>query len=137
MFAMFRPWTSKARGPKGLTLAEVMVALMILTVAIFGLIGARLYALRARSVTVERRAAVVLAAAALEEAERSLRHDFKFPVAMPRAAHPTEPRFEMEVLSQPHASMATLKRVEVAMYWRDRNGAQQHKVWTWVYDRAR
>lgn len=121
-----------------MTMAEVMIALAVLTIAVFGLIGARSYALRARSVSVERRQAVMLAATALEDAERTLRHEFSRDVTWGPAPHSQAPQYEMEISQDAnYDSSAKLKRVEVRMSWKDRNGSQSHKVWTVMYDRSR
>jgi Tfp pilus assembly protein PilX len=134
---MCRPPSS--RQSEGFTLAEVMIALLFLTVAIFGLISVHIYAARAQSVSEERQVASVLAVSELQAAERKLRHDFneRVPVTIKRARLATNPEFEREVLVQPVVGYSTLKRVEVNLYWQDQNGPKQHQIWTYIYDRSR
>jgi prepilin-type N-terminal cleavage/methylation domain-containing protein len=122
---------------KGFTLTEVMVALAFLTIAIFGLVSSKIYAARAQQVTKERQAANVLAISELEAKERILRHDFTTKVALPRGPVPGNPDFEKEVLESNAEGRADLRRVEVILYWEDKNGPQRHSLWTYFYDRSR
>ena len=132
---MFRqPSSSPGRG---FTLVEVMVSLVFLTIAIFGLVSANIYAARAHQVSKERQAANVLAVSQLESCERLLRHDFNESVELVRHSFPSNPDFEREVLVSSVGTRTDLKRVDVNIYWNDKNGAQNENLWTYFYDRSR
>lgn len=116
-----------------------MIALLFLTIGIFGLVSVHIYAAKAQSVSAERQIASVLAVSELQAAERKLRHDFneRVPVSISRAQLATNPQFEREVLVEPVSGYTTLKRVEVKLYWEDKGGPKVHQTWTYVYDRSR
>jgi Tfp pilus assembly protein PilX len=66
------------RGHSGFTLGEIMVALVLVTVALLGLIGVRLYASRASAASPDKQTASLLAISKMAEVEEKLRRGMPF-----------------------------------------------------------
>ncbi|MEW6279108.1 MAG: prepilin-type N-terminal cleavage/methylation domain-containing protein [Candidatus Eremiobacterota bacterium] len=119
-------------GRRGFTLAEIMVCLVLLTIAVLGLIAVQIYSLRAGQGNRERHTASVLASAALGRIEEQVRQDFSSSVAQPRRPHPEAAGYEMQVLET--LPDVDLKRVEVHIFWRGKDGWHDYSLWTIFYD---
>lgn len=117
---------------RGLNLAEVMVSLLLISIAVLGLVSVHLYSARAAQGNRSRHTASVLAASTMHQTEERVRQDFSVSVASPRQAHPEAAGYEYEILET--LPEPTLKRVEVRVFWQTREGAQQYAIWTMFYD---
>lgn len=109
-----------------------MVALVLITIAVLGLVSVHIYSARAAQGNRERHTASLLAASRLHLLEEAVRQDFSVSVAAPRAPDPDQPAYEVEVLES--LPEPTLKRVEVRIFWNSKQGPQQYSLWTLFYN---
>lgn len=114
---------------RGLTLAEVMVAVGLLALAILGLVSAQLFATRASNEVSERHLAGVIAASLMADAEVTLRKSFSQSVSRARSPVPEHRGYQAEV-NQNVVMSGDLKEIEVIVYWVDKKGPQEHHLWT-------
>ena len=114
-------------GMRGFSLAEVVVAFLVVTLAVLALVSVQIYVLRAQAKTTERSTASTLAASRLNSIESVLLQDFYAPVAASRAPLPEPPGFELAVTDE---VLDQLREVHVAVYWTDANGPQEQALWT-------
>ena len=121
----------------GVTLTEVMVALSFITIAIFGLLSVNLYAAKGQSASKERQMATVLAVSEMEDAERELRHEFTTNIDKLKTPSTFRPDFEISRTATLVGGRPDLKRIDINIYWEDKNGPQTHNLWTYFYDRSR
>lgn len=114
---------------RAFSLAEVMVAVGLVGMAILGLVSAQIFATRARHDVSRRQTAGVIATSMMNDAQASLAYDFSASVARPRAVQPTYPEFQTEVDEQ-KVMPGQLDRVEVVVYWTGKYGPQEYRLWT-------
>lgn len=119
------------RGKAAFALAEVMAALLVVSIALFALIALQIYALRSQQGASERHTASVLASSLIDEAINSLETDFDVDVTQARQASSVA-GFDYERNAEPDPASALLKQVEVIVYWTDRDGEHRYTVSTKV-----
>ncbi|MBI2913109.1 MAG: prepilin-type N-terminal cleavage/methylation domain-containing protein [Chloroflexi bacterium] len=115
----------------GFTLAEIMVALLVVSIGLFALVALQIHSLRAQQGTTQRHTASLLAASLADEAVEQLEIDFGAAVDKSRQAA-TVAGYEFEIRAAPDPASALLKQLEVVVYWTDRQGAQQYRLATKV-----
>lgn len=118
---------------RALSLAEVIVALACLAVALLGLVGAQLYVMRAGAKQERFHQASLLAGSQLARVEQKLRDDFSAVVDQPRTT--LEPGYEWACRRSPPADAsltAELTRVDVSIYYQDAQGPHEYQLWTYV-----
>ncbi|MGE0488705.1 MAG: hypothetical protein AB7S38_05790 [Vulcanimicrobiota bacterium] len=119
------------RGKAAFALAEVMAALLVVSIALFALIALQIYALRSQQGASERHTASVLASSLIDEAINTLETDFAADVDQARQAASVT-GFEYERTAEPDPASALLKQLEVIVYWTDRDGEHHYTVSTKV-----
>lgn len=120
-------WRATSRG---FTLAEILISVFLLAVAVLGLIGVRLYAARAAGAVPYRQTASLIAASKMAEIEHRLRGSESYlEVAEPRTQDPEHPRFNYEVLTDFDAGLK-LVSVDVVVRWEDRERPGEYKLHT-------
>lgn len=112
---------SRLAGSRGLTLAEILLCVFILAVAILGLVSVQVFALKARTVTSERLRAANAAAAVLAGIESQAGLDYTTSFARLRGA--LEPGLEYTVDDQPRT--ASLRQLTITVYFRDLEGGRE------------
>ncbi len=116
---------------RGFNLAEVMVSLLLITIAVLGLVSVHIYSARAAQGNRGRHTASLLAASRLHALEEAVRQDFAVSVAAAKAPDPDQPDYQVEVLET--LPEPTLKRVEVRVSWDSKEGPQRYDLWTLFY----
>lgn len=119
----------------GFTLAEVMVALVLLSIAALGLVSVQIYALGAMEGNRQRQTASVIAASEMARLE-SLHAGGRTLEARPRAPVEGQDGFEMEVREAQETGQPGLQRIEVEVFWSDDKTAHSYLLWTWLYARG-
>ncbi|MEW6278420.1 MAG: hypothetical protein AB1758_07365 [Candidatus Eremiobacterota bacterium] len=116
---------------RAFTMAELMVCILIASVAILGLVSVLSYSIRARGKSSQRHTASLIATSLANDAELACWKDFSQPLARPRAPVPGYPEFEALVSEQMEDPPDnTLKRLEVRVFWTDKQGKQEYVLWT-------
>lgn len=105
------------------------MAVGLLSMAILGLVSAQLFATRAGQEVSERHLAGVIASSLMADAEVTLRKSFSQSVARSRGPVPEHPRYQAEITETRRLS-GDLKEIEVTVYWIDKEGPQEHRLWT-------
>ncbi|GMU53375.1 MAG: hypothetical protein AMXMBFR33_25210 [Candidatus Xenobia bacterium] len=114
----------------GFSLTEVMVGLLFLTIAVFGVIAAYFITLRAEAKDDGLYTAVLVAQTELNRVEMQLKANFSQNVAHPPVPVPGHPGYQVAVAQQPGPD-PELTRVEAQVTWSDRQGP--HRYDAWVY----
>ncbi|MGE0492342.1 MAG: prepilin-type N-terminal cleavage/methylation domain-containing protein [Vulcanimicrobiota bacterium] len=113
------------RVKRGFTLSEVMVAIMLISIALLALVSMQAHTLRSEGMTQQRHQASVIAGSYLAQAEASLESDFDRDVSKPRQTA-DDPDFEVEVNQQPLEP--DLQAVTVRVLWREKQGWMDYVV---------
>lgn len=114
---------------RAFTLAEVMAGLLFLTIAVFGLVGAYVFTLRAQTKSEKFETAARLARTSLNQVEAGLTANFDdASLARTRSPLAGEPGYELAVALTPQPD-PDLKRVDLAIYWNDAQGPHDYSVW--------
>lgn len=109
---------SKARA---FTLAELLLCLFVVAVAIMGLFSVLIYATRARTVSNQRLQASAAAVDVMSVLEHQLRLNFDAAVARPRGQLQAELGYQVD-----QTPLGTdLQRVRVQVFYRDLEGSQE------------
>lgn len=119
----------------GFTLAEVMVALVLLSIAAFGLVSVQIYALGAMEGNRQQATASVIAASEMARIESGRARGERAAVRA-RAPVPGQDGFDMEVREEPETTQPGLQRVEVDVFWSDGKIDHHYLLWTWFYTRG-
>ncbi|MDQ7821205.1 MAG: prepilin-type N-terminal cleavage/methylation domain-containing protein [Candidatus Eremiobacteraeota bacterium] len=117
---------------RGFTLAEIMVCLLLLTIAVMGLVSTQIYSLKATGGNKYRHLASVIAYRVMSEKEKALRTDFSVSAAHSRSDVPGEEGFQYEVLEE--APGTSIKKVTVKVYWTEGTELKSYSLWTYLYD---
>jgi prepilin-type N-terminal cleavage/methylation domain-containing protein len=117
---------------RGFTLAEVMLAVLILSLAVLGLLSVQAYAFRAQSKGTERNRASVIAASRMNALEAKLKDDFGASVTQARAYVPDEAGYEIAVAQAAVPPLDDLKELLVTVYWTDDQGPHEYDLRTRV-----
>lgn len=113
---------------RGFTLAEVMVGLLIVSLAVLAMVSVQAYAFRAQTKGTGRNRASLLAASRLGAIEAALKEDFAASVDSARTV--VEPGYELAVGSS--SVLVSLKEVLVSVYWVDDQGPHEYDLRTRV-----
>lgn len=115
---------------RGFTLAEVMLAVLILSLAVLGMLSVQAYAFRAQGKGTERNRASLLAASRMNAVEAKLKDDFGATLTQARAPVPDAPGFELAVAQAAVPALADLREVLVTVYWTDDQGPHEYGLRT-------
>jgi len=107
---------------RGFTLAETMLALLIVSIALLGLVAQQIYAHRAQSKVSLRQRAGMEAASRMADLQAGLMEDF-VPRTVARQA--VEEGLEYAATVQPVPGLDDLLDVRVTVYFTDAQGPQQ------------
>jgi hypothetical protein len=116
------------RRSSGLSLAELILALLLTLIAVLGLVGVVSYSLRAQAKSSTSHIASVIASNLMEDAQGTCWDNFSAPLTAARQVVPSHPGYEFAIAE--NLENADLKRVEISIYWNDREGARQFDLWT-------
>jgi Tfp pilus assembly protein PilV len=125
--------TSRKHG-RAFTLAEIMVSLLFLSIALLGLVSAQIYSLRASGGNRSRHTASVIAHNMLNEKEEALRKDFSTSVAQSRSAVEGQEGFQCAIIEESPA--ADFKKITVIIYWKESQENHEYSIWTYIYSYA-
>lgn len=135
------------RSESGFSLAEVMIAVAVLTIAVLGLVSSQIFALQAGQGNRKRHTASVAAWKILSAVEEQARRDFALSSLRPRQKlarldlfersadfdEASLEEYEAQIVEQ--VRTPDFKRVEVVIHYQDDRGAQsEYKAWTYLYD---
>lgn len=121
------------RSARGFTLVEVMIALVVLSIAVLGLVAAQIWALRSSEANRQRHTASEIASAQMASIESRLRADFTgTDVTQARTPVPDQAGFDYQVTPAPEGSR--LRNVEVRVFYQDRTGEHAYVLWTTFYN---
>ena len=123
---------------RGLSLSEVIVAVGICTIAVFALVSLQVASLRWKSKSGRQQEASLLASSALDETVSRLRLNFK-DTGLNQSLHPLSGGFFRQRVQVTNDGTeadpdAVIKKVEVIIYWNDRQGEQHYRLVTRVYN---
>ncbi|MEW6278052.1 MAG: hypothetical protein AB1758_05470 [Candidatus Eremiobacterota bacterium] len=116
---------------RAFSIPEVVLCLGLVSLSLLALIGSMIYGLRANQDAGGSHLAGVAASSLLNQARQSLRKDFSRSVASPRRPLPAYPGLEYQLVERTEPG-GRLKRLEVTVYWKDRQGPRELRVWTRV-----
>ncbi|MBS2038200.1 prepilin-type N-terminal cleavage/methylation domain-containing protein [bacterium] len=122
---------------RAFTLAEVLVFIAIVSIAVLGVFSIQALSLRYTQYNRSRHTAVTLLASTLSASQCQLERAFYADPSHPRTPSETE-GFETAVISvyEPDLGPASnLRRVEAFVYWKDAGETQERSIsaWTYVY----
>jgi len=131
--ANFRP---NAR--KGFNLAEVMVAMVFLTIAIFAVMSVNVYTTRASQGNRNRQIANILASTELSMAESVLRVNFHIPppnINTPRMTSTKYPEFDFVVEDLGYEDPGqNLRGIRSRVFWQEDGVQRSYELSTTVYN---
>ena len=117
---------------RGFTLAEIMVALVLLSIGLLSLLSVIIYSLKAGQFNREHHTMVVLSETQMSRVRSQLRIHFDAPVA---TNNPTtfseEPDYSYEVRTSD--ASPDRKRVELTIHYQGGAESQSLETWTYVY----
>ena len=115
---------------RGVNLVEVLLAISVLAVATLALLSVRTFSLQAQQKTQERQTATALALEVMTEAEAKIEANFEVDLGA-GYTHDTSawPDGFTHTLTQQFDS-PELQSIEVMLFWTDRNGPQEYRLWT-------
>lgn len=117
-----------------LTLSEVVLAVAISTIAVFALVSLQLASMRWKTKSSLQQQASLLASSVLDEKVSRLRLDFSYNVD--ETVHASSVAgFQQEVQAHNDGpeNPPILKKLEVTISWKDRQGPQHYRLVTRVY----
>lgn len=122
---------------RGVTLAEILIALSLMALTLLALVGLQTMILKGRQKSTLQIHAAKLAATLMIDIESELATDIETDVSRARAPVPPESlmdspyAFEYEVAQSFDGPPEDgLKDVAVTLYWSDKNGRQQKTIWS-------
>ena len=113
---------------KAFSLTEVMAAIVLITIALFGLISIQAHTSRSQNFNRKRHFAMTLAASRLAETEAKLEDDFTLDVAQVLAPDPEFPDFSVEISATEEASSPNLKKIVTRVVWKEQQGRLNYKL---------
>ncbi|MDQ7823495.1 MAG: prepilin-type N-terminal cleavage/methylation domain-containing protein [Candidatus Eremiobacteraeota bacterium] len=128
-------WSSRtfSGSPGGFTLAELLVALAILSIAALGLVGAQLYSMKAGGGSRMRHTASTIAYRIMVETEDTLRKDFLTSVTTAKTGVPGQEGFQYQVHDALEGGATDLKKITVTVYWEEEGAEREYSVFTYIY----
>lgn len=121
-----------AKGPRGFTIAETMVALVVLSIAVLGLVAVQAYSLRSSQGNKTRHEASEIASAVMASVESRLRKNPDDTTIAQTERVPVREGFEYTVTTR--TAETRLLHVSVCVYYKDRTGEHSYDVWTYYFD---
>lgn len=123
---------------RGVTFPEVIVCILLLSIAVLGLISVQIFALKSTVKNEDRHVASVLAFSIMSDLERALREDFEDDTLgvdppLPVPGH-DEYTHRIEVSPPLAPPNEGLRRVQVQIFWSDDGGDHQYEVWSLIYN---
>ena len=117
-----------------LTLSEVVLAVAISTIAVFALVSLQLASMRWKTKTSLQQQASLLASSVLDEKVSRLRLDFSYTVdETVHASSVAGFQQEVQAHNEGPENPPVLKKLEVTISWKDRQGPQHYRLVTRVY----
>lgn len=124
------------RPTRAFTLAEVLIFLALLAMAVLGLMSTQTYAMRCSQFNRLRHTASTILTSELSESESLLKRDFRLDAGHLRTDLPDYPGFASAVTSlyEPDTgSDERLRKITVWVYWTDPGASQENVVQAWTY----
>jgi len=120
---------------RGFTVAEVMVGVVFLSIALLALLGTQIHAVRSTEGNRQRLEASELAATVMSGIESRLREDPAQSVTAPKTLVRGDdgPWYEVSEQWEDEATRK-LRRVDVIVHYRDDNVEHDYRLWTLFYD---
>lgn len=121
-----------------MTLAEILISIAFVALAILAGLGVQLFVLKAQQKSGLSNLSVSVAQSVLAQSRQSLRENFEASATITRTSVPEaldpDGRFEYEVIEteQPAPLTDQLKGLVVTVYWSDQNGQHSYRVATKV-----
>lgn len=135
---MFQPANSKFSARRGFNLAEVMVAMVFLTIATFAVMSVNVYTTRASRGNRSRQIANTLASTELSMAESLLRVNFHIPAAninTPRMTSGKYPEFDFVVEDLGYEDPGkNLRGIRSRVFWQEDGVQRTYELSTTVYN---
>lgn len=126
-------------GSRGFTLAEVLIAVLIVGIGVLGLIGVRIYALKGSQSSPNQQTASLLAASLMAEAEERIalgepldeiaRNLNETPSANPRFSHQVELYLDRDAPA-PNKNLDNLVHANVVIKWKNRERDAVYRLHT-------
>lgn len=119
----------------GLSLTEVMIAMVVIALAVLSMLSSQAFGFRALAVDPVRQKASEVTNRALTRAELALRDDFSQSVIRspePDSIYPDYTVGVTEVVEDPPQNL--LKRVTVTTTWQGKKGEEKFELWTVFVD---
>lgn len=112
----------------------MMVFLLLVSIAVFALVAAHFYALKASRGSRQRQTASTLVFSSLNAAEQALRHEFWRNQSKPLAPVEDSPGFRMALsdVYEPDG-MQNLKRVTCSVYWEEAGTTREFRSHLEIY----
>ncbi|MHC9538126.1 MAG: prepilin-type N-terminal cleavage/methylation domain-containing protein [Vulcanimicrobiota bacterium] len=118
---------------KAFTLAEIMVALVILSVAVLGLVSAMIYSMRAGGGNRLRHTASVIAYRIMNEKETQLRKDFCGNVTTSGRLDVHENEGFQYCIQDVYQADDDLKKISLSVYWDEEGADREYSIYTYIY----
>ncbi len=116
-------------GSRGLSLPEILVAFLIVTVATLALVSVRTFLLKGQQKAQGQQIATTLASSVMTEVEAAIGEDFDRNLAdllIDTTGWPDGYEYELfQTVEGPQ-----LQRADVLIRWRDEQGTQEYRLWT-------
>lgn len=130
--------SANSRSKRGFNLAEVMVGMIFLTIAIFAVMSVNVYTTRASQGNRNRQTANILAATELSMAESILRVSFHIPAAninTPRLTSTKYPIFDFVVEDLGYEDPGqNLRGIRTRVFWMEDGVQRTYELSTTVYN---
>ncbi|MBI3926122.1 MAG: prepilin-type N-terminal cleavage/methylation domain-containing protein [Armatimonadetes bacterium] len=123
---------------RGFTFAEIMVCLLLLSIAVLGLVSVQIFSFKATVQNEKQHIASLIARTVMAEAEHKLDLYFNDATLSTGAAVPAPGHdgFNYAVLAPPELDDDDdgLRQVEVTVMWQDAGGEHRYRIETLLYD---
>lgn len=122
---------------KAFTLAEILVFIALLTIAIFGLMAAQVYALQCTHYNKSRHTASTILESEINHSRAQLIEAFSEDISHSKSPDEYYPDFStyLECIYHEPSIDENLKKITCTVYWTDRDTKQETHLtgWTYVY----
>src|SRR5438105_210758 len=105
---------------RGFTLAEVMVCVLLLAMAVLGLVSVQVYTLNATKSNRGAHTATVISTSVMNDVEHRLHQNFTQSVAQSSTAVPGFDGFQCAVAESFVDTAQTLKQIDTTVFWKDK-----------------
>ncbi|MDQ7825191.1 MAG: prepilin-type N-terminal cleavage/methylation domain-containing protein [Candidatus Eremiobacteraeota bacterium] len=126
-------WSSliTRRRQRAFTLAEIMVSLLFLSIALLGLVSSQIYSLRASGGNRGRHYASLLAGRIMNEKKEVAKTDFSKALQQDTTPVAGEEGYSYRVIEELKSS--DFKKITVTVYWREDSLVCEYSLWTYFY----